>query len=48
MVSGNDIWYTAVPAVVAIGWLFFADPSQCVSPVQDGNNKAADDGHDAP
>lgn len=42
-VSGSDIWYTAVPAVVAIGWLFFADPSQCVPPVQHGNNKADDD-----
>ncbi len=29
--SGNQIWYTAIPAVMAIGWLFFADPSQCES-----------------
>jgi hypothetical protein len=28
-VTGNEIWYAAVPAIVAIGWLFFADPSQC-------------------
>jgi len=29
--SGSQIWYTAIPAVMAIGWLFFADPSQCDS-----------------
>lgn len=46
-VSGNDIWYTAVPAVVAIGWLFFADPSQCMPPVR-GDIKAADDRDEAP
>jgi len=23
-VSGNTVWYLAVPAVVAVGWLFFA------------------------
>jgi len=29
--SGNQIWYIAIPAAMAIGWLFFADPSQCDS-----------------
>lgn len=46
-VSGNDIWYTAVPAAVAVGWLFFADPSQCEPPAQRGIKKT-DDGHDTP
>ncbi|OHC62067.1 MAG: hypothetical protein A2045_04145 [Rhodocyclales bacterium GWA2_65_20] len=41
-VSGNAAWYAAVPAVVAIGWLFFADPSQCEPPVHRGIETAAD------
>jgi hypothetical protein len=40
-VSGNDIWYTAVPAVIALGWLFFADPAQCEPPAQRGINADA-------
>jgi hypothetical protein len=43
-VSGNDIWYTAVPAAIALGWLFFADPTQCEPAVQRGV-KAADAEH---
>jgi hypothetical protein len=27
--SGSDHWYLAIPAVVAIAWLFVADPSRC-------------------
>jgi len=27
--SGNDYWYCAIPAAVALGWFFVADPTQC-------------------
>lgn len=28
-VSGNAYWYCAIPAAVALGWLFVADPTRC-------------------
>ena len=28
-VSGNAYWYCAIPAAVALGWFFVADPTQC-------------------
>ncbi len=27
--SGNAYWYCAIPAAVALGWWFVADPTQC-------------------
>lgn len=27
--SGSSVWYVAIPAVVAVGWLFLADPTEC-------------------
>jgi len=27
--SGSSVWYVAIPAVVAIGWLFLANPTEC-------------------
>lgn len=30
--SGSQWWYLAIPAVVAVGWLFVADPTQCDPP----------------
>jgi len=27
--SGDTAWYLAIPAAVAVGWLFVADPSRC-------------------
>jgi len=27
--TGNAFWYGAIPAAVALGWLFVADPSRC-------------------
>jgi hypothetical protein len=30
--SGNDLWYLAIPAAIAAGWLFVADPTQCNPP----------------
>jgi hypothetical protein len=30
--SGSSVWYVAIPAVVAVGWLFVADPTECEPP----------------
>ncbi|MDP1647919.1 MAG: hypothetical protein Q8M01_06940 [Rubrivivax sp.] len=30
--TGNTLWYCAIPAAVAVGWLFVADPSRCEGP----------------
>jgi hypothetical protein len=30
--SGNPVWYVAVPAAVGAGWLFFANPTECEPP----------------
>jgi len=32
--SGSAYWYGAIPAAVALGWLFVADPSRCDHPDQ--------------
>lgn len=29
---GSSVWYVAIPAVVAIGWLFLANPTECEPP----------------
>jgi hypothetical protein len=28
--TGNAAWFLAVPACVAVGWFFLADPQQCL------------------
>lgn len=30
--SGDTAWYLALPAAVAVGWWFLADPSRCTPP----------------
>ncbi len=30
--TANALWYGAIPAAVAVGWLFVADPSRCEGP----------------
>ena len=30
--SGSSVWYVAIPAIVAIGWLFLANPTECEPP----------------
>jgi len=30
--SGSTVWYLAVPAAIAVGWLFLADPTECEPP----------------
>lgn len=37
--SGNRWWYLAIPAVLAAGWLVFADPAQCEPPAGAGHGK---------
>lgn len=32
MITGDAYWYVAIPATVALGWLFFANPSECEPP----------------
>jgi hypothetical protein len=29
MNTGHQSWYLAIPAVLAVGWLFLADPTKC-------------------
>jgi len=31
--SGSSVWYAAIPAVVAVGWLFLANPTECEPPL---------------
>ena len=35
--SGQAYWYAAIPAAVAVGWLFVADPSRCDRPDRRGD-----------
>lgn len=35
--AGSQWWYLAIPAVVAVGWLFVADPTQCDPPARPPN-----------
>ncbi len=30
--SDSPVWYVAIPAVVAVGWLFLANPTECEPP----------------
>jgi len=36
--SGSTVWYLAVPALVAIGWLFLANPTECEPPREPGKH----------
>ena len=27
--SGSSVWYVAIPAAIAVGWLFLANPTEC-------------------
>lgn len=40
--TGSSTWFVAVPAAVAIGWLFVADPTRCEPPAR-GRRRDADD-----
>lgn len=45
--TGSSVWYVALPAAVAVGWLFVADPTRCEPPAQRRNESAGRD-RDAP
>ncbi len=30
--SDNEWWWLAIPAALAVGWLYFSDPTACVAP----------------
>lgn len=32
LLSDDSAWFAAIPAVLAAGWLFLADPTQCEAP----------------
>ncbi|CAG1018148.1 hypothetical protein BURC_02883 [Burkholderiaceae bacterium] len=32
--TGSSLWYAAIPAAIALGWLFVADPTQCEPPAR--------------
>ncbi|MGQ0509362.1 MAG: hypothetical protein ACT4P9_02005 [Betaproteobacteria bacterium] len=34
VLTGNQYWYLAIPAMLATGWLFLADPTQCEPPAR--------------
>ena len=39
----NSAWALAIPAVVAIGWLFLANPTECKPPSRQKAKSATDD-----
>ncbi len=32
--TGHQAWYLAIPAILAVGWLFLADPTKCEPPAR--------------
>ncbi len=45
--AGSAAWYLAIPIALGIGWLFVADPTQCMPPGGDddtGSSRRSDDG----
>jgi hypothetical protein len=32
--TGNSQWFLAVPAFVLVGWLFVANPTECLPPTE--------------
>ncbi len=30
--TGHPAWYLAIPAALAVGWMFLADPTNCEPP----------------
>jgi hypothetical protein len=35
-ISGDPMWFAAIPAAMAIGWLFVANPAECEPPGRKG------------
>jgi len=40
-ITGNDNWYLAIPALLAVVWFFVADPSECQRCSQPAGRKDA-------
>lgn len=40
--SGSSAWFLAVPALLAVGWLFVANPTECLPPVERASREGAD------
>ena len=40
--TGDAAWFLAVPALLAVGWLVFADPTQCQPGRRPGPGKDPD------
>lgn len=36
--SSNPKWFLALPAMVAVGWLFFANPDECLASCHKGDD----------
>lgn len=41
--TGNPYWFLAIPAALAIGWLFVANPDECTPPATRRAGRASDD-----
>ena len=42
--TGNPYWFLAIPAALAVGWLFVANPDECTPPATRRAGRAPDDG----
>lgn len=42
LLSESPAWYVAVPAAIAVGWLFLADPTECERPHDKRSKRASD------
>ena len=41
--TGNPYWYLAIPAALALGWLWVANPEECTPPATRRAGRAPDD-----
>jgi hypothetical protein len=40
--SGSSLWYAAVPAAIASGWFFVANPAECEPPTRERARQTSD------
>lgn len=41
--TGNPLWFLAIPATLALGWLWVANPDECLPSARRRAGSAADD-----
>ena len=41
--TGNPYWFLAIPAALAVGWLFVANPDECTPPSTHRAGREPDD-----